>query len=485
LQQFKALFKARNLYLFSLILIATGLSVSKPLIVLGQICLLVLWIFTSDLRRKLHLFLLPFFLASFSPLTRKEVLLLFRVYVFWVVFSSLWSIFVMFGGIEEQILDKRQLSRFNSHIRFGLEICMAVFGSVFYFFKNPKSNLSILWLIVAAWLIIFLFLAGMFTGIVVLFATAIILLTISSIRSKKMLFKVGSIAVLLVLIVATTTKINKSIDKFYGSEQVEELPILSHSPNGEEYAHDTTGVRKNDKENGYYIWRNIAWGEVKAEWEKRSELDFYGYDLKGQILTTTLIRFLTSKGETKDRNTLESLTNEEIAAIEKGVSNVEFLTMSSVDKRLNKIIWEYDNYSMGRDYNGHSVIMRLEYLKTAFRIIKKNPMIGVGTGDVKLAFDNQYEQDNSLLIDKYRLRAHNQYATYAVSFGLVGLILFLVFLIYPIIKLKLYGNYFYLAFLAIALMSMLTEDTLETQVGIVFFAFFNSLLLLNEEVSKS
>jgi hypothetical protein len=42
-------------------------------------------------------------------------------------------------------------------------------------------------------------------------------------------------------------------------------------------------------------------------------------------------------------------------------------------------------------------------------------------------------------------------------------------------------DYFYYVFLIIALSSMLTEDTLETQAGVTYFALFNSLLLLQGE----
>jgi len=133
----------------------------------------------------------------------------------------------------------------------------------------------------------------------------------------------------------------------------------------------------------------------------------------------------------------------------------------------------------GRNINGHSVLMRWEYCKTAVAIIKNNFILGVGTGDLQDAFNLQYNKYNSVLELQYRLRAHNQYLTYMVAFGVVGLSWFLFFLFYPIIKTKLYKNYFYLAFFSIVLLSMITEDTLETQVGINFFVFFNTIFLLS------
>ena len=38
-------------------------------------------------------------------------------------------------------------------------------------------------------------------------------------------------------------------------------------------------------------------------------------------------------------------------------------------------------------------------------------------------------------------------------------------------------NYLYLIFMFIMMLSMFTEDTLETQIGVTLFAFFNSFLV--------
>jgi len=134
----------------------------------------------------------------------------------------------------------------------------------------------------------------------------------------------------------------------------------------------------------------------------------------------------------------------------------------------------------GGRYDGHSVVQRLEYWKAALGIISSNPIIGVGTGDIQDAFDEQYEIMHSHLSDRWRLRAHNQYLTMFAVFGVVGFLLFLFSLIYPYMKEKKTMNFCYSVFLLIILISMITEDTLETQAGVTFYAFFNSLFLFAE-----
>ena len=104
-------------------------------------------------------------------------------------------------------------------------------------------------------------------------------------------------------------------------------------------------------------------------------------------------------------------------------------------------------------------------------------IIGVGTGDVQIAFEESYKQSNSGLNETFRLRAHNQYLTFGVTFGIIGLAIILIIIIYPIILSARIKDYYYLIFISIALLSMINEDTLETQMGTGVFALFFSLYL--------
>jgi len=99
--------------------------------------------------------------------------------------------------------------------------------------------------------------------------------------------------------------------------------------------------------------------------------------------------------------------------------------------------------------------------------------LGTGTGDVKAAFEAIYVENEVNLEPQYRLRAHNQYLTFWVSFGVIGFIAFLTLLVAPFAQGQM--TYLYMAFMIIAFLSCLTEDTLETQAGVTFFAFFYGL----------
>ena len=507
--------------------IAIGLSLSKPLISIGLVGIFVVWIldgnipqkiklfytnktaviissiylisllgllYTSnydfafdDLRRKISIFGLPFLIPGFSPITKKELKFLLKIFIIGVIFSTLWSLFIYIGGLNIEIVDTRAFSRFTSHIRFGLEIALTAFLSL-YFFKEEKTvKVKILWIGIFFWMILSLFLFNLFTGLAVFGVTTVLLLFLYGVFSNNKLKKRITLFVFVSLIVSSFLFTKNAINKFYADNNVTPLKEIPYSKEGEKYMSATNKTHLLSKENGYYINKNIAWHEFTKAWNNRSNIDFNDKDLKGQNLQETLIRFITSKGQRKDKEAIEALSEEEVSAIEKGVSNYKYLEMNSFSLRVHKIIWEYDDYNKtnGQNINGHSILMRWVYWKTAINIIKKNFFIGVGTGDVQEAFNQQYKADNSPLLKIYRLRTHNQYLAIFVSFGILGFLWFIYCLFYPVVKMGLHKNYAYVAFFSIFLLSMLTEDTLETQVGASFFIFFNILYIFNEKTLES
>ena len=172
----------------------------------------------------------------------------------------------------------------------------------------------------------------------------------------------------------------------------------------------------------------------------------------------------------------DNLTENDIRNIENGIANYNYIENPGFKTRIMKVMVAYNNYERNGDANGSSVFQRVEYIKASFEIIKDNPVFGVGTGIVKV-FADYYEDTNSKLKPEYRLRSHNQYLAITVAFGVIGLLWFLFSMFYPLIADKRNRNYLYMVFLFIVMLSMFTDDTLETQVGATLFAFFNSFLV--------
>jgi hypothetical protein len=463
---------------------------NKPAVILTVIYLIHLFgmLYSSDfkygledLRKKIPLLILPIIIAS-SPLIQKQhIYNLLKLFVITVFASSLVSIAIYIGISGKEIIDIRSISIFISHIRFALMICFSAFISAYFFIKE-KNKLRYIYLFFLFWMIAMLFILESITGIAILIITSIILLSYYVIKSKQPILKALYFITVIICLISISAYFYTVYKKVSHFERIDFSKLDKKSASGEIYYHNTEST---EHENGNLIWIYIANEELKNTWNEISSIPIDSLDLKGNHIRYTLIRFLASKGLRKDREAILSLSKEEIKAIEKGIANVEYIRNSKIKNRIHQTIWEIYKYQKGHNPNGHSLAMRLEFWKAALGIITENLLLGVGTGDVNQAFLEQYQKSNSPLDPQNRLRAHNQYLEITVALGIIGFLIFIFCIFYPIWLNRNYVDYFYYIFLIIALSSMLTEDTLETQAGVTYFALFNSLLLLQGEKNHS
>jgi hypothetical protein len=200
-------------------------------------------------------------------------------------------------------------------------------------------------------------------------------------------------------------------------------------------------------------------------------------DKNGMPMKFTVIRYVTSLGYRKDSIGMSKLSNEDVKNIEEGIPNFKLAKASPFRKRIYEIFWELKDYQGHGNVSKHSLIMKLEYWKMAIRIINKNPLFGTGTGDIQDAFNDEYVFTNShLKKEEDRRRAHNQFLETEATLGIIGLLILLIATFHPLLQLKKL-HWLYLPFFLIIVLSYLTEDTLENQLGVSIYSFFNSLLL--------
>ena len=258
--------------------------------------------------------------------------------------------------------------------------------------------------------------------------------------------------------------------------------LEKYTPQGEKYLHDTINFGLED---GKYTGIYMATNEMAEAWNKRSSIPFLGRDKANQLIQYTLIRYLTSKDLRKDAGGVNSLTEKDIDLIEKGIANINYVENPSIRTRISKILVGYQQYSDLHDPNGSSVMQRFEHWKASRLIIKEHFWFGVGTGDLPAIFKETYERTNSPLKSQWRWRSHNQFLSIWIAFGVFGAIWFLIVLVYPLIINKNYRGYLFPVFITIIMLSMLTEDTIETQDGVTLYAFFTSLFALSIGVKEA
>jgi hypothetical protein len=204
---------------------------------------------------------------------------------------------------------------------------------------------------------------------------------------------------------------------------------------------------------------------------------FNGADKRGGQLYGTLARYLTSKGLRKDSVAVMSLSEQEVRSIEHGITSVRSGQRSQLRERIAEVMFEMDRYRAYGDANGHSVTMRFEFLKAGWAIAKDNWVTGVGTGDTRPAFADQYERMRSSLLPEWRLRAHNEYLTLLISFGAFGLLWAVFSWWWPAWAVGAWRDPLFIAWAILFGLSCLTDDTVETQAGATFFALYYALLV--------
>ncbi len=435
----------------------------------------------KDLRIKLPLLLLPLVLSGSEPLSKKQFDWILSVFIASVFAGSLVSMAVYSGIIQRDIRDIRDIFIFNiSHIRFALFVCLSIFillQKLSKAFKEKEYASIILQSALTIWLAIFLVFIESMTGLVLVFIVGLVHLAMAGYRTSRKWTRI--LVVLSVLLISYLLVFEIiSVVKEYNVKQVYEIDFSEKTKKGNSYS-----FQQDQKlyENGYPIWVYVCDDELRADWNTLSSIPYDSLDERGQSLRFTLIRFLSSKGLRKDSEGLSALTKEEIKSVENGVANVKYQNLSDARIRLIQIIWEFDQYRRGENPGGHSVTQRFEFWKAAIGIISSHPLIGVGTGDMPGAYHDEYAKTNSQLDEKYRLRAHNQYLAIAVGLGIPVLLYFIFVLFYCFFKSGMWKNYLFLSIWLIATLSMLTEDTLETQSGVTFVALFLCLFLFSQK----
>lgn len=427
----------------------------------------------KDLRVKLPLLLLPMFFSTYEPVQKRHLPWLALVYISAVLVNTFISTWVL---LNKDITNTRDISLFISHIRFGLNICLAIFilGCLMRNFTQIPVYVRLTLGLGLTWLVAFIFIAEFLTALVIL-ATLLFILMIWFILTKGNWTQRVVLGVLLILLPTTGYHyVKTTINNYRYAQTVSYDTLEVFTALGNRYRHDTLHI---GIENGRYVSLYLCEDELREVWNRRSHIPYDSLDRQGHEISYTIIRFLNSKGLRKDADGLMQLSDEEIRHIENGIANVEYLSKFSFKPRIYEAYMGYQNYVDQKNPNANSFTQRLEYWKASLHLIRQNLFYGVGTGDVNLAFRQAYAEMNSRLESRYQRRSHNQYLSIAVAFGIPGLVLFLLALFLPPLMMKAYRKPLFVIFFIIALLSMIPEDTLETQAGVSFFALFYSLFL--------
>ena len=434
----------------------------------------------KDLRTKLPIFILPLFIATGPRISTNTFYWILACFIAAVFGGSIYRLILY---LNQPVADSRALAAHTSHIRYSLNAVFAVF--ILFFFVRSNGMLSagirLMILAVAAWLIGFMAYMNYSTGIMIFAFISLLLLLFLIFKISNIYMKISALLFTGVLIILPVLYISSVTYEYLNTPSVDISKLDKYTPRGNSYYHDIVNFKiKNGKWTGLYICDK----ELRQSWAGRSELSLDSLDQNKQVRRFTLISYLASKDLRKDADGIGQLNDNDIRNIENGINRYDFNKLPDPRSQIEDFIAGYRRYIELKDPNSGSVVQRFEYWRTSLLIIQQNPVIGVGTGDLPDAFEKQYNSMNSNLASQNRLRSHNQYLSITVALGIVGLIWFLIVMFYPGIITRNFNNYFYVVYWIIFMISMLTEDTIESQEGVTFYVLFTALMLLGREKSE-
>ena len=435
----------------------------------------------NDLRIKLPLILIPFFFASIPSLSKKEIKIILYFFIAGLMISTSFSYYDYLSNIDGQGFDIRTASRFISHVRLSLMLAFATI-CLLHEFGNKENGImhKVLAFLLAFAFMLYMVKLQMLTGILSFGIALFILFELKYIRHPNKLFRNLAIAFPILTIISLSVYTYSIVSTFISPKPLNDIELVEKTASGNDYWSNKENLQL---ENGNYVWDFLCEFEVKPAWEKRSKVEYYKMGYTGESVRTSLIRYLTSKNIHKDKEGVMGLSREEINAIENGATNYLYINEKGLSKRIYETAWELHNYLVNNDNpSGNSVAQRLEFWRAALHVISNNWIVGVGTGDVVVELNKAYSELNSVLDKEFWHKPHNQYMTIFVSFGFIGLVWFLYVLISCMTPIR--NNYLALTFFIIITLSMLTEDTLETQVGATLYVGFLSFFVLGDRKEK-
>lgn len=445
----------------------------EPLVFIGFLLLHILGLlWTDDMRWGMDLgrILFPVLvfgivLGSSDPLTRSELRIVLLLGAWSAIASGLFGL--LFS--KAAAIDYRGLSLFISHIRLALLLCIAIAFLLHFWPARAWQRAAHLGgALLAMYLIMRL---GSIQGLFILTTMAAVLLARRWSMTRRIAFLLGLVIAISVTAVAAFNVL---------SARAKPVPAgisarLERTAGGALYYHDTLSAQT---ENGTHVWTYIAWDELRRAWPERSDRSLDDADDLGHPLWATTVRYLASKGMRKDSASIMALSDADIRAIEQGVPNALRQEQGMVRARIEEVLFELEQYRSTGKASGHSVAMRIEFLKAGWAIAKANWIKGVGTGDTQRAFDAHYDSTGSSLEPRWRLRAHNQYLTLLISFGVLGLAYSLFSWWWPAWRYGAWRDPLFLCWAIAFGISCMTDDTIETQAGATFFALYFALLVL-------
>lgn len=411
----------------------------------------------SVLQVKLPLLVVPLVVLTSRPLQGRV-----RHWVLWAYATTVLVVSII--GLVRMLtitdLPYRDAVPYISHIRFALNCCMVVYLCTGVAMRRRRVVLKIVPLTVMLWMLAFLVLLHSYTAIAILAMVSLVILLVYRRRWPLIVLWVVAAGTLAFFV-------GRDMKSYYRMGPLATEPLRSHTAAGNAYQHANDGII----ENGNYINNYICPDELRQQWARRSTMPYDSNTATGYGVAPTLVRYMNCLGLTKDSAGLAAMTDEQIASVERGVANPIYESGNPLKKMVYVMLLEREFYVHTHTVKGFTMLQRLELWEATVEVIKDHPLIGAGTGDVVDAMQEYLAARHSELSGR-GMRSHNQYLGILATLGILGVALLLTLIVHACFQRGKKITPIMLAWILTILISMLTEDTVDTLAGIMFCTWF-------------
>lgn len=125
-----------------------------------------------------------------------------------------------------------------------------------------------------------------------------------------------------------------------------------------------------------------------------------------------------------------------------------------------------------------STNIRYTIYVTAKNLIAQNPITGYGIGDYNYVLKDKYKEDGHSILQEGAYNAHNQYLSMMLIGGIFLVIAFIFMFGMNMVYAIRFNNQLFILLIVFYSIVMFTENILEREDGVIFFAFFLNFFAL-------
>jgi O-antigen ligase len=160
------------------------------------------------------------------------------------------------------------------------------------------------------------------------------------------------------------------------------------------------------------------------------------------------------------------------------VATTAFFTITNIDSFKRRYVEQFRadlTQSLGNTEVPEPRIIRWRY---AMQLIEQSPLFGYGSGSEKRVLNKVYFENKLYISYLHELNAHNQYLSFLLKTGIWGLLIFL-FTLFAGFKTALRNkDMLFWSFMIIISIVAFSENLLDVNKGIFFYAFFFTFFML-------